>query len=113
MFTIRNAVLIALMQIGVIVAGVLAAGVCNKWWASMGGGGLPLPMLILMNYGVIALAIPVVWIVLVLQLRNRSEASEDVKDFAFLSGIILLVAFCIFVGYAVLTPWLQVDRGMI
>jgi len=112
MFTVRNAVLIALMQIGVIVTGVLAAGVCNKWWTSTGAIGLPLPTLFLINYGVVALSIPMLWIVAVLQLRRRPEVSDDAKDLAFLSGIILLLVFCIFVGYAVLSPWLQVDWGM-
>ncbi len=112
MFTIRNAVLVALMQIGVIVAGVLAAAVDNKWWTSMGALALPPPTSILMNYGVAALAMPAVWIIIVLLLRGRPNVSDDVKAFAFFSGTILLLTLGVFVGYAVLTPWFHVEWGM-
>jgi hypothetical protein len=112
MFTVRNTVLVALMQVGVIVAGVLAAGVSHKWWTTFGARVLPPVTIWLMNYGVITLILPLVWSILVLRLRQRPGVSEDVKNLAFFSGILLLIALCGLIGYAVLEPWFAAGRAL-
>ena len=109
MFSIKNVVTVALMQVGVIVAGVLGAGASWKWLKSFSVLPIPMPMAMLMNYGVAGLVIPLIWITLVLQVRHRSDISEDMKSVAFISGIILLIGLVIGIGYAVLSPWFTVD----
>ena len=111
MSTVRNIVLVALMQVGVIVGGVLGAGVSHKWWTSF-GIALPPSTLLLMNYGVIALVMPLIWGVCTLRLRQTPEVPEEIKALVFFSGILLLAFLCLIVGYAVLEPWLNVDWGM-
>jgi hypothetical protein len=109
MFSIKNVVTVALMQVGVIVAGILGAGASWKWLKSFSVLPIPMPIAMLMNYGVAGLVIPLIWIMLVLQVRNRPDISEDMKSVAFISGIILLIGLVIGIGYTVLSPWFTVD----
>jgi magnesium-transporting ATPase (P-type) len=107
MFSIKNAVYVAIMQVGVIVVGVLAAGLCYKVWADM-EVRLSTAYMLLLNHAVMFLAIPLVWITLVLWIRSRPEASDDVKNLAFWSGVLLIIALVIFVFYADVTPWFNI-----
>lgn len=108
MFSVRNAVLVAIMQVGVIVAGILAAGLVFKAWTSM-NAPLPLPAAMLVNYGVLGFAIPLTWSIVALFLRGRSEVSDDLKNLAFWLGVLVLLALGFFVVYADLSPWLTFD----
>lgn len=107
MFTIRNAALVAIMQVGVIVAGVLGAGLCHKAWSSS-GMPMPLPVELLVNYGVFGFSIPLGWAACALSLRSRPEISDDVKNLVFWLGVLLLIALVISVLYADVTPWFRV-----
>ena len=107
MFSTKNAVLVAIMQIGVIVAGVLAAGLVFKAWTAM-NAPLPLPAAILVNYGVLGFAIPLVWIFLALLLRGRPEVSDDLKNLVFWLGVLVLLVLGFFVVYADVSPWLTI-----
>jgi hypothetical protein len=110
MFTIRNAVLVALLQVGVIMAGVLGAGASRKCWAAF-EDPLPVPhsILLMMNYGPVALLIPLVWVPTVLLLRERPGVTETARDWAFFSGIILIILLLLLIGDAILRPWFGVD----
>jgi hypothetical protein len=107
MFSIKNAVYVAIMQVGVIVVGVLAAGLCYKAQTDM-GVRFPNAFMLLLNHTVIFLAIPLVWITAVLWLRSRPEASDDAKNLAFWSGVLLIIALAIFAFYADVTPWVNI-----
>jgi hypothetical protein len=110
MFSVKNAVYVAIMQVGVIVVGVLAAGLCSKARNAM---GVPFQTAyLLLDHTIIFLATPLAWITGVLWIRSRANASDDVKNLAFWSGIILLVALSIFVLYADVTPWLNITWGL-
>ena len=102
MFSIRNAVYVAIMQVGVIVAGVLAAVLLLKPWTEM-NFPLSIPVALLINHHIIFLAVPVVWITFALLVRSRPQVSVGVKDLVFLSGILVLIALGIFVLYADVT----------
>jgi hypothetical protein len=112
MFSTKNAVVVALMQTGVIVGGVLAAGTSGKVWKTMfGPGTVPASLVQLMTLGPLALVIPLVWIVSVLVLRQRAEVSDDAKSLGFGAGVLILVALILSIGAVVLRPWLGVDFG--
>jgi len=111
MFTIRNTVIVALMQVGIIVAGVLAAGLCHRLW-TVNGMPMPLPAAILYNYGVLWFAIPLGWSVIALVLRDRPGISDDVKSLVFLIGVLLVLLLGLFVIYADITPWLRFGMVM-
>ena len=113
MFTIQNAVIVALLQAGVIVVGVLATGVTLKFWGeSLPGEQVPIFAALLADYGFLALSIPLVWITLVMRLRRRTDISEDAKALAFWSGVVLLIALIVLIGYGTVRPWLNLDFGI-
>ena len=112
MFSTKNAVMVALMQTGTIVGGVLAAGTSGKVWKTMfGPDHVPISFFQLMNFGPLALAIPIVWIVFVLVLRQRTEVSDDAKSLGFGSGVLILVVLIISISVVILGPWAGVDFG--
>ena len=108
MCTIRNIVLVTLLQIGVVVIGVPAAGLARK------AGVLAIPSLTawLITYGVALLAIPLAWGILLSWLHQRPGLPEEMKSLAFLSGIVVLLALCAFIGYAVVVPWFNFPHSM-
>src|SRR5262249_15489782 len=69
-FTVRNTVILALVQVGVIVAGVLAARACQKWSATL---AFPVrrPTALLAEYGFLALALPLAWAAAALYVQRR------------------------------------------
>ena len=103
MFSINNATLVAVMQVGVIVAGVLASGLWHR--ASISNGvAMPPPAGLLYSYGVAALAIPLGWLVFALLVRRSSLVSDEVKMLAFGLGIAVLIGLVVFVIYADVSP---------
>lgn len=95
------------MQVGVIVAGVLAAGVCQKVWSN-DNMTMPVPVTLLYSYGVIGLLIPLAWSAGALALYRRPRVSDDIKSLMFWFGVLVLIALVVFVIYADVTPWLRV-----
>jgi hypothetical protein len=112
MSSIRNTVVVALMQVGVIVAGVLAAGVCHRVWTGSGRTE-PSPAALLYSHGVVGLLIPLVWVTGAAVLQTRSSVSEDARILMFWLGVLLLIALIVFAAYADISPWLAfLNLGM-
>jgi hypothetical protein len=109
MFSIKNAVSLAIMQVGVIVVGVLAAILCLKPWNEM-NFPLSIPVALLINHTSFFLAVPIAWIAFALLVRSRPQVSIGVKDLVFLSGILLLIALGIFVLYADVTLFFALHK---
>jgi hypothetical protein len=107
MFSIKNAVYVAIMQVGVIVVGVLAAGLCEKVRVGM-GARLPPAYTIFLNHTAPFLVIPLLWIAVVLWIRSRPKLSDDLKNLAFWSGVFVLITLVFFVFYADVTPWFSI-----
>ena len=99
------------MQVGVIVAGVLASGFWHKFSTSS-NMAMPFPASMLFNYGIVGFAIPLVWIIFTLLLRGRSEVSDDIKSLAFWFGIFVLIGLAIFVLYADVSPCFRIMWGL-
>ena len=110
MFTSRNAVVLALTQVGVIVAGVLACGASSKAW---GNSGLDLPAAtaFLLLAGPFLLLVPLVWIVVAMLVRQRASWSEDARQLVFAGGLLLLVALVVFEAYGIVSPWVKVFQA--
>ncbi len=106
MFTIRNTVLVALMQVGVIVAGVLASGLGHRHCVAI-GMTLPLPATLLYDFGVLWFSIPIIWLLTALMFFSRQEISEDARQLIFLLGILLVISLSVFVLYADISPFLR------
>ncbi|HTV42971.1 MAG TPA: hypothetical protein VMF08_20570 [Candidatus Sulfotelmatobacter sp.] len=110
MSSIRNTVVVALMQVGVIVAAVLAAGVCHKVWTTR-EWAVPSPVALLYNHGVAGLLIPLAWVTGAAVLQTRSSVSEDARVLMFWLGVLVLIALIIFAAYADISPWLVFLRN--
>ena len=99
MVSIRNIVMVAIMQVAVIVAGVLAAGVCIRVFTS-NSIAIPFFASLLYRYGVAILVIPLAWVTGAVVLQLRPTVSDNVKILMFWAGILLLLALVAFVVYA-------------
>lgn len=94
MFTILNAVRLALMQVGVLTIGVLGAGLHRK--IVMMNGWQPPPLIsAITDYGFISLILPLVWITVAV-LVHRREMSDAAKNMVFSSGAVLVAVMIIF-----------------
>jgi len=98
------------MQVGVIVAAVLAAGVCHKVWTTR-EWAVPSPVALLYNHGVAGLLIPLAWVTGAAVLQTRSSVSEDARVLMFWLGVLVLIALIIFAAYADISPWLVFLRN--
>jgi len=105
MLTTRNAIKVALMQVGVIVAGILAAGVGYHAASGM-GGFVPASTAFLVHFGFLLLALPLAWITAAVRLRNNVTVSDRKKTLTFVVGLALLVALTLFSLYAAGGPWM-------
>ena len=107
MSSIKNIVMLVIMQVGVIVAGVLAAGICHKSFA-IRGLAVPFSATMVYSYGVLGLLIPLAWGTAAVALQLRPGVSEDLKTLILWSGILLLISMGAFAIYADVMPWLHV-----
>jgi len=85
MFTVRNTVLVALLQVGLIVFGVLGVRSATDDFSA------PVWFSLATQYGPVALVIPLFWTVIVLGLCQRAGITLKSQNRAFLSGIIILL----------------------
>ncbi|HEX3626986.1 MAG TPA: hypothetical protein VH280_16370 [Verrucomicrobiae bacterium] len=110
MSSIRNTVVVALLQVGVIVAAVLAAGVCHRVWLSRGWVS-PILVMLFYNYGVAGLLIPLTWAAGAVALQIRPGVSEDVRILMFWLGVLILIVLVVLAVYADVSPWLVYLRN--
>jgi hypothetical protein len=111
MFSVGNATLVAIMQVGVIVAGILASGLWHKASTSC-GLFLPLPAMLVYKYGFIGFAIPILWLAVVLPIQTSAKASEELKTSAFWFGVLILISLTIFMIYANVSPCFTIMWGL-
>lgn len=107
MYSIRNAVRVAMMQVAVIVAGVLASGLWHRA-AIAEGVIIPASTVFLFNFGVIGFAIPLIWCSCSLVLAGNPSVSEEARSLMFWFGVLLLSALVCFVLYADISPFFHI-----
>jgi hypothetical protein len=107
MFTVYNATLVAVMQVGVIVAGVLASGLWHKF-ATDSRMEMPFPASLIYHYGTVGFVIPFIWIICALLLRGREKVSDEIKSLAFWFGVLILIALLMFMIYANVSPLFRI-----
>ena len=90
-FTTRNAVLVALIQVGVIFAAVLGAGLAVRLYES-GDATAPAMAVWIARCGLLLAAVPLAWLYLALRLRRNPETSDARKAWAFMVGLGLVGA---------------------
>ena len=110
-FTARNLVILALVQIGVVTVGILAAGVSVKWMTEFNLCGPRGELEYICDFGWVALAIPVVWASVALW-EFRRETEDDTRKMVLVILGWLLLALLIYGSwhYSV-GPWLRLMTG--
>ena len=100
-FTSRNLVLLALAQIGILVAAVLGASAAHKWHTTFGTAESSWSRA-LMGYGWLGLLLPVAWLAMAACVFANKRSSEDARFWAVYTGFLLLILFigAAFVGAA-------------
>jgi hypothetical protein len=106
MASIRNILVVTIMQIAVVVVGVLAAGICHKVFTDH-NAEMPGPAAALYWHGVVGLLIPATWGIGTVVLHLRANVGDGIKTLAFWLGILILIVIAVFVLYADVTPWFQ------
>ncbi len=106
-FTVRNSVLLALLQVGALVGGILAAGASQKLWHTHSAAPAPWVTYLVVNYGALALIAPLLWIAAMVRYGRSPEASEGGKALAFASGLALLTLILGVAVCAVIQPWVH------
>lgn len=106
MASIRNILVVTIMQVAVIVVGVLGAGVCNRVFTDH-NTALPGPAAVLYWHGVIGLLIPAAWGIGTVVLHLRTNVPDGIKTLAFWLGVLLLLVMTAFILYADVSPWVQ------
>lgn len=106
-FTQSSAVLVAISQVGVVVAGCLGAATAHRLTGGF-GRSMPLATILLLDYWMLFMAVPLIWIS-ALRLRERAEVSNDAKVTTFWFGVFLLAAMALLGICAFLGPFLSAD----
>jgi hypothetical protein len=101
-FTPKNAVVIAVLQLTIIVMGVLGAGIVHK----LDHQHLLLTTRVMLENGYWLLFVPLGWIAVALKIRNSTEMSDRKKQWAFAAGVLFLVLLLAGAGDAVFRPLL-------
>jgi len=111
MASIKNIVIVALLQVGVIVFGVLAAGIAHKE-SEINGLIMPSSTTMLYGYGFMGLLVPLAWGAGVVVLQLRANVSDDIRTLMLWLGILVLLSLVIFCLYADISPWLNIPRPL-
>jgi hypothetical protein len=106
MSSIKNIVIVAISQVGVIVFGVLGAGVFHKE-CSLTGMAMPSLVALLYGYGFMGLCVPLAWSVGAVVLQLRPDVSDD-RTLMFWLGVLTFVALAFFCLYADVSPWFNI-----
>lgn len=113
-FTTRNLVILALLQLGILVASVLGAGVAHKWYielANIWGGIIPVPWpcRLLTEFGWLGLALPPAWLTVTIWLLVRPDTSARVRVGAVTAGAFLTILFLLLGWFGAARPWLELS----
>ena len=111
MASIKNIVTVVILQVVVIVAGVLAAGIFHKE-SLIFKAAMPWPTALLYTYGFAAFLFPLVWGTGAVTLQLRVNVSDDVRALVFWLGVLGLIGLAIFCVYADVTPWLHLIQNV-
>jgi len=100
--SIRNSVVVALTQTGVLVIGILGVAASNRLASKLGFPSLG-ESLFFINYGWLLMPVPLVWITVTGWLLTHRRSRDGWKTAAFMTGRAIAV---LLIGGAVFESWL-------
>lgn len=101
---LRNAVLLALMQTGLLVVGILGVAASNALARKLGQADLQ-EQLFFIRHGWLLMPLPLVWIGITAWLMQKRSVKESWKFSSFMSGIALLVLLTCGMLVEARQPW--------
>jgi cobalamin biosynthesis protein CobD/CbiB len=108
-YTTRNIVILALVQLGVISLGVLAAELTrqmsSKWHFRLAD---PSWTNVWADFGWLALVLPVVWVGAAIYILRRRGFSDQARGWVLVAGFLLLVVVLFVVWKAALREWVRI-----
>jgi TRAP-type C4-dicarboxylate transport system permease small subunit len=110
-FTARNLVILALIQVGAITAGVLAAGAYVKWMSELHLQGPRGELEFICDFGWIALALPIAWAAVALWEFRRETEDDSRKVVVVILGWLLLALLIYGSWHYSVGPWLRLMTG--
>ena len=107
-FTSRNLAILALVQIGTLVADVLGAGAVHKWYSEL-PTIIPVPLAcrLLAEYGWLGLAAPLGWMCVAVAVLSRQGGSGRPAAFVAGAGVILLLLLLLVGWVGAVQPWFR------
>lgn len=107
--TIRNAAVLAMLQLGAISATALTAALVLRWHSAIGLAE-PLSIRQIADHGWYCLLVPVAWFIVTYQILGRDDSSDRARGLAALSGVLLLAVFLLAACLTVWHAWLFVGH---
>jgi hypothetical protein len=108
-FTLRNTAILGLTQVGVIVAGVLAAGAAQKWRTEF-NIMLPRSTVLAAEQGHFVLVVPLVWTAVALWTLRPGD-HDEARVVAFCAGVLVLILLLAGVWHAGGRPFFNLLCG--
>ncbi len=105
-YTARNTAILGLVQVGVIVLGVLGAGLTVMCFTEWNAQLTPWTKLVA-SWGFLALVVPVIWAALALGLLVSAEDHDFARVVTFCWGVIMVALLLAGVVYSSAMPWLR------
>jgi hypothetical protein len=109
-FTFRNTAIMGLTQVGLIVIGILGAGMTVKWHRTYDVQP-PQATTLVADSGHFALVVPTLWAAGALWLLWAGEDYEGSRYLMFLSGMILVAFLILGILCTVASPWFHLVGG--
>ena len=111
-FTARNLVILALVQMGVVTAGILAAGAYVKWMTEFHLCGPLRELELICDFGWIALLLPIAWASVALWEFRRDTDDDSRKVVVLIAGSLLLAVLMYGSWRYSLFSWLRMCGGL-
>ncbi len=103
----KNIAILGLLQVGVVVAGVLGAGVLHKCSNEFGIQLTQPTRFAGSDYGVVAVVLPIIWIVAAMAVQSRNDTEDSPEALTFVSGVGVLILLLIGAYVVAVSPWVR------
>jgi len=102
--SIKNSVIIALVQTGLLVAGILGVAASHKLATKLGYPSRG-DYLFFINYAWLLMPVPLIWITVTGWLLTQQRVRETWRTAAFMSGVVIAVLLTTGAAIEVCEPW--------
>lgn len=103
----KNIAILGLIQVGVVVVGVLGAGLLHKC-SNEFGIQLTQPTKIAgSDYGFVAVIVPMIWITVAMAVQSRTDTEDSPEVLTFVSGVFVSLLLLLGAFIVAVLPWVR------